>query len=118
MKEKVNLEEYLADFTPEGKVLVKELRQLVLEAVPELIELISWGNLSYQIRKKRDVCAISPRKAHVSLHFWRGKELEDPEGTLLGTGKKLMHMKITSLQDIKSDALKALVKEAFELEMS
>lgn len=35
---------------------------------------------------------------------------------LQGTDKKLMHTKITKLGDIKSDALKALVKEAYELE--
>jgi hypothetical protein len=79
MKEKVNLEEYLADFTPEIKTLVKDLRNLVLESVPDLAEVVSWGNLGYQIRKKRYVSAVSPHKAHVNLYFWRGKELGDPQ---------------------------------------
>ncbi len=113
---KVDVEKYLADLTPEIRELVQELRKLILEAVPDFIEVISWGNLSFQTRKKRYVCAISPHKAHVSLHFWRGRELHDPEGLLQGTGKKLMHVKIRSLEDIKADAVKALVKEAFELE--
>jgi hypothetical protein len=104
----VNLEEYLADFTPEIKTLVKDLRNLA--------EVVSWGNLGYQTRKKRYVCTITPHKEHVNFRFWREKELEDPEGMLQGRGKKLMHVKMTSLRDIKSDALKALIKENFELE--
>lgn len=111
MKEKANFEEYLADFTAEIMTLVKDLRNLVLESVPDFAEVVSWANLGYQIQKKRYVCVISPNKAHVNL--WRGKELEDPQGMLQGTGRKLMHVKIASLRDIKSDALKALIKEAY-----
>jgi hypothetical protein len=60
----------------------------------------------------------SPHKAHVNLYFWRGRELQDPESLLEGTGKKLMHVKIEKLGDINGDAVKTLVREAIELEQS
>lgn len=75
MKKKVNLEGYLADITPKIQTLIEELRKIVLEAVPNLVKVISWCNLSYQTRKKCYVCAISPRKLHVNINFWRRKEL-------------------------------------------
>lgn len=117
-EKKVYIKEYLADLTPKTKELVLKLRKLILATVPDLVEGVSWGNLSYQTQKKRYVCAISPHKAHVNLHFWRGREMQDPENLLQGTGKKLMHVKIEKLGDINEDAVKALVKEALELEKS
>jgi hypothetical protein len=117
-KKEVDIEKYLTDFTPEIKELVQELRKLILEVVPDFNEVISWGNLSYKTRNKRYVCAISSYKAHVNLYFWRGRELQNPESLLQRTGKKLMHVKIEKLDDINRDAVKALVREAIELEKS
>jgi len=115
MKEKIegNAEKYLAELTPELRQVVQELRKLILETVPDFEEVIRWGNLCY--RKKRFVCAIASHKTYVNLHFWRGSELKDPAGLLQGTGIKLRHVKIGNIEDIKVDALKALIKEATEL---
>jgi hypothetical protein len=79
--------------TPEIKELVKELRKLIHEAVSEFVEVVRWGNLSYQTRKKRYVCTMSPHNAHVNIHFWHGKELRDPQILIQCLGKKLRNIR-------------------------
>ena len=57
-------------------------------------------------------CYIGIFKKHVNLGFYRGSELPDPNKLLLGTGKRLRHIKITSLQAIENPAIESLIKEA------
>ena len=79
-------------------------------------EVIKWKNLFYE--KKGFVCAIVIHKNHVNLQFARGTELEDPEGILEGTGKKIRHVKINNTKEINSNILKNMVVEAVKLNIS
>lgn len=53
-------------------------------------------------------------KAHVSVGFWRGAELETQLNGL-ERGGRMAHVKIRSLQDLDARALTAAVKEAVRL---
>lgn len=64
---------------------------------------------------ERIVCYILPTKGHVTLGFYRGADLSDPHGLLVGEGKKLRHVKISKVKDTRNRALKRLVREAFKL---
>ena len=87
MKQKrINLDQYLSKYDKEMGSLARDLRNMILEQVPDMDEVIKWKNLFYE--KKGFVCAIVIHKDHVNLQFARGTELEDPEGILEGTGKK------------------------------
>ena len=68
--------------------------------------------------KKGFVCAIVIHKDHVNLQFARGTELEDREGILEGTGKKIRHVKINNTKEINSNILKNMVVEAVKLNIS
>jgi hypothetical protein len=81
-----------------------------------LDEVIKWKNLFYE--KKGFECAIVIHKDHVNLQFARGTELEDPEGILEGTGKKIRHVKINNTKEINSNILKNMVVEAVKLNIS
>jgi len=70
------------------------------------------------LRKEGIVCAIVIHKDHVNLQFARGTELEDPEGILEGTGKKIRHVKINNTKEINSNILKNMVVEAVKLNIS
>jgi hypothetical protein len=66
--------------------LAKDIRNKILDLVPDMDEIIKWKNLFYE--KNGFVCAIVVHKDHVNLEFARGTELEDPKGILEGTGGK------------------------------
>lgn len=52
-------------------------------------------------------------KAHVNVGFFWGAELEDQQGLLEGTGKRMRHVKLRPGQDINTSALEALLKAAY-----
>lgn len=52
-------------------------------------------------------------KAHINVGFFFGAELEDPEGLLEGTGKRMRHVKIKPGGELNSAALVALIGIAY-----
>ena len=96
--------------------LARDLRNMILEQVPDMDDVIKWKNLFYE--KKGYVCAIVIHKDHVNLQFARGTEIDDPEGILEGTGKKIRHVKINNTKEINSDRLKNMVIEAVNLNIT
>lgn len=94
--------------------LLRELRKLVRDTLPDAREEIKWGRPAYSLR--RIVCYLAAAENHASLGFYRGVELDDPKGLLEGTGKKLRHVKIAKASDIRKRALTALLKRAAALD--
>jgi hypothetical protein len=111
--ERINLEEYLSQYPEEMNIIARNLRNLILEIVPDMDENIKWKNLFYE--KNGFICAIVIHGDHVNLEFARGTELEDPYRMLEGTGKKIRHMKIHNSDEIKSNEIKKMLLEAVDL---
>jgi hypothetical protein len=117
MKQKrINLDQYLSKYDKEMGSLARDLRNMILEHVPDMDEVIKWKNLFYE--KWEFVCAIVIHKDHVNLQFARGTELDDPEGILERTGKKIRLVKINNAKEINSDKLKNMVVEAVNLNIT
>src|SRR6476660_5832773 len=51
--------------------------------------------------------------AHVNVGFFRGAELDDPNGLLEGTGKFMRHVKLRPGQPVDSEALRTLIQSAY-----
>jgi hypothetical protein len=69
---------YIASLTDWRGQMLAELRQLILEAAPELQEEWKWGTPVYSF--KGNVVAIGAFKDHVKLNFFKGASLEDANG--------------------------------------
>ena len=110
------LEQFLAPYDPVIQELTLKLRTLIRTVMPEAIEqldvpahLIGYGvNRTY----KGLICGITLHKAHINLMFARGTELPDPEGLLVGTGKRARHVKIQQAADLESPAVRTLLSAA------
>ncbi len=111
---KPEVEAHLDTIDPTLRPLAQQLRELVLGSAPDLNETVKWRNVFYV--KRDNVFAIVPHRAHANLEFWRGVDLADPHGLLEGTGKRARHVKVRRAEDVKSDALAALVREAAALD--
>ena len=57
---------------------------------------------------------ILPYKRWVNLGFYQGVDLADPEGLLEGTGAKMRHVKVRSVDEARRPAVRALVVGALE----
>ena len=95
------------------------LREIAFEIDPNTCEVVRLGDraATYGVgpRKMIDGYAyILPYKSWVNLGFYQGVDLADPDGLLEGTGKKMRHVKIRSLEDANRSSVRALIRSAFE----
>ena len=110
----------LVEMTEESlRPVVTALREVVFEVDPDTCEVVRLGDraATYGVgpRKMLDGYAYTlPYKRWVNLGFYQGAELDDPEGLLEGTGAKMRHVKVRSVEDAKRSALAALVRGALE----
>ena len=56
---------------------------------------------------------VNAFKAHVNLGFFRGAEIADPHGMLVGDGKFMRHVKLRPEHDVEAAALGNLIETAY-----
>ena len=112
-------EALLAEHAPELQQIERRLREIIFAARSDLTEYVDMGNklLGYAVGPKmRDLCfAIIAHKAHVNLQLANGVELADPDGIVEGTGKRIRHVKVRSLEEADRPALRRLIDEELAL---
>ena len=108
-----SVDEYVAGLSGWQAEVVAKARRIVLDAAPEATEAIKWSQPVYSINGP---CIYTKAfKNSVNFGFWWGIHLDDPEGLLDGTGDKMRHVKLTSVESINEEALADLVRQAVEL---
>ncbi|MHC5036022.1 MAG: DUF1801 domain-containing protein [Planctomycetota bacterium] len=105
--------EYVGKLRGPRSAVVKELRKIIKGAAPEAEESFKWAQPVYEVNGP--FCYLSAHSDHVRMGFWRGVDLRDPNGLLVGTGKMMRHVKIRSVKEIQPKVLKRFVKEAVAL---
>lgn len=107
-------DQWLSALSDDKKVLAAELRSIITSALPAAQESIKWNFPVYE--ENGLVCSIRVTDKHVALQFFEsGILLDDPDGLLEGTGKKMRHIKIRKKSDIKVKLFKSWLKQAAEL---
>jgi hypothetical protein len=109
------LEEILGKLEPLHKTIVDKLRIIVKKAMPEVVETVKWGNITYLLGDKNFAWIII-YKNHVDFGFFRGAELHSK--LLEGTGKGLRHIKISLNGDVNEAEITKLLREAAKLELT
>ena len=56
---------------------------------------------------------VNAFRAHVNVGFFRGAEIDDPEGLLEGTGRFMRHVKLRPGGNLDSKALERLIDTAY-----
>jgi hypothetical protein len=96
--------------------IAREARQLVERLLPEARRDFRAGHnsLTYSFTGRyADVFLyLAPFKNHVNLGFFHGAVLEDPHGLLVGTGKQLRHVKLSSVENVHHEGVLALIAAA------
>ena len=109
---------FLEPFNSEIASLTQQLRDHIKKETKPTIELVGDSTISLNIgygftEKAWDCfCAIIVYSKHINISFPAGAFLSDPRGLLQGAGKKIRHIKIKELNDIKTPAVKDLLFEA------
>jgi len=107
--------EALIDEWPDPqRSIARRLRQVILEAEPELSESVKWRSPTYAL--ERNLCNIMCHRHHVNLQLFDGAALPDPQGRLRGTGKSMRHLSYGSMDEVDVQTVADLVRRAAALQ--
>ncbi len=86
-------------------------------AMPGAHEMIYHEAIGYSFSESplERIVYIWPVRNHVTLGFFFGAHLGDPERLLEGEGNRMRHVKVKSLKEAGNPALKSLVKGAWAI---
>lgn len=105
--------EYIQNIKHEWQAEVcNRVRQVVLQALPEVTERIQYGKPHY-LKGKKYVCVFGTAKAWVSLTIFNAHDLETPEGLFEASENgDRKTIKIREGQDVDDELLARLIQQA------
>ncbi|MEC5425440.1 DUF1801 domain-containing protein [Virgibacillus sp. C22-A2] len=109
----IEVEEFLNGLPEHIREITVTLRNLIFDTSENIVEEMKWNKPCYI--ENGLVCYLQTAKGHVNLGFYFGASLEDKDELLEGTGKKMRHIRVTSLEEIQPAKYQALIKEAIRL---
>lgn len=93
--------------------VARALRSTVLAGAPDVVETFDAGDglLAFGPcgSRRQFWFAIIPHKAHVNLQLADGAGLPNPDGRIEGTGKRIRHVKIRSVDDARAPWVRTVI---------
>ena len=94
--------------------IARALRETVLDGYPGAVEWFDPGNgllaIGSERRMKSLLFAIIPHRTWVNLQLADGADLPDPDRRIEGTGKRVRHVKVRSVEDAGSPWLRRTIE--------
>ncbi len=110
-KATIEIQEYVRRKDPKLQRVVRGLRSLVKKTIPRVTESVNpWGIPTFELNGP--LCYFMVGKNHVTFGFLEGTSLNDPKRLLEGTGKNLRHVKLRTVEELRQDGLRELLKAA------
>lgn len=112
------LASFLAKFTPEIAAQAKAIRKVMRRRYPAAIELVydNYNALAIGFcpteRTSEVIFSVAVYPRWVTLFFYQGKGLPDPERRLQGAGNQARHIRVDSLAIFDDPAICELMGEA------
>jgi hypothetical protein len=125
MLPEMSLSEQLKDVPAAVRPIVKAAIKTVKGVAPKAEEIAyrsrpprsksaMWKLVRYAVNGT-NVVGIGTFSNHSAMFFYRGRELDDENGLLKGSGKDSRFVTLTSASDADRPAVKRLVKQAFKI---
>jgi hypothetical protein len=111
------VEELLAAHPDDVAAAARRLREVILDAHPQLVERVrhGWHSVNYADPAAGFVCAVFPLADRVQLVFERGAQLPDPERLLCGSGRTVRTLEFRSAGAIDPAVVVPFLDVAVEL---
>lgn len=110
-KSTLNVDFYQSELPQPQKEIVRRLRAFIARCYPQLTESLKWHAPIYSLNGK-NLLGLQDFSTHVNLNFFRGAQLHDARGILMGTGKQVRHLTLRRIADIDCGALKEFIDQA------
>jgi hypothetical protein len=107
-------DENLASHTPAVQAAARALEAVIREELPDVVVQYDPGNglLAFgRSMKMRDLLfALIPHAGWVNLQLATGALLPNPDGLIEGTGKKIRHIKVPSVERATSAPIRVAIR--------
>lgn len=108
------VDEYIASLGGDWRAeTVGALRRVVDEAAPEAKASIKWAQPVWE--SNGPFAYIKAFSRSINIGFWRGTQLDDPAGILVGEGDRMKHVSLREGDEVRAAELAAFVRQAVEL---
>jgi len=109
-----DVDRLLAEHTAELQAIERVLRATIRAEFPEAVEQVDFSNkliaFGRSMRMRGLLFAIIAHREWINLQLADGAELADPDGLIEGTGKRIRHVKIRSVEAASSDPVVAVIR--------
>jgi len=109
-----DVDRLLAEHTADLQAIERALRATIRAEFPDAVEQVDFSNkliaFGRSMRMRGLLFAIIAHKEWVNLQLADGAELADPDGLIEGTGKRIRHVKIRSLEAASSEPVVAIIR--------
>ena len=106
------VDEYVASHADWRRSTLEAIRGAIRAAAPDARESIKWAQPVYESNGPFADIKAFPRSVNVG--FWRGAELDDPNGRLTG-GERMRHMAIREGDPVEPELIGGWVRQAVAL---
>jgi hypothetical protein len=107
------IDDYVAALDGWRQAAASDLVAIVRESIPDAAGTIKWAQPVFESDGPAVWIKAFPKT--VSIGFWRGAELDDPDGLLEGDGDVMRHIKIREAMPIPRDAIAGYARQAVAL---
>ena len=109
-----DVDRLLGEHPPEIQAIERTLRTTIRSIVPDAVEQVDFGNkliaFGRSMRMKGLLFAIIAHQSWVKLQLADGVDLPDPDGLVEGTGKRIRHVKVRSVEQASSAPVVRLIE--------
>lgn len=109
---------FIAKFDPANAALIRACRSAVRKRLPTALELVydnyNFLAIGYSSSERTSDCVVSLACAAngVSLSFYYGATLPDPDGIMLGSGSQTRFVRLPSAATLAEPAVERLLRAA------
>ena len=109
-----DVDKLLGEHSAEIQAIERALRATIRREFPDAVEQVDFGNkliaFGRSMKMRGLLFAIIAHTTWVNLQLADGAELPDPDGVIEGTGKRIRHIKIRSVEVASSAAVVAAIR--------
>ena len=109
-----DVDRLLSEHPPEIQAIERALRVTIRSAFPAAVEQVDFGNkliaFGRSMKMRGLLFAIIAHRDWVNLQLADGAALADPDGLVEGTGKRIRHVKIRSVEAASSASVVSLIE--------